>query len=101
MITYRTLPTNVNNYPALIVGDRLQKAINYLHNTNAPFGTRGTKMADLEAVRVEAITLWELLWNDFGGIDNAEADRLRQEIRDTYENAVIRLRAKRGQTTRA
>lgn len=101
MITYRTLPTNVNNYPALIVGDRLQKAINYLHNTNAPFGTRGTKMADLEAVRVEAITLWELLWNDFGGIDNAEAARLRQEIRDTYENAVIRLRAKRGQTTRA
>lgn len=101
MITYRTLPANVNNFPALIVGDRLQKALNYLHNTNAPFGTRGTKMADLEAVRVEAITLWELLWNDFGGIDNAEAARLCKEIRDTYENAVIRLRAKRGQTTRA
>ena len=98
MITY---PTNVNNYPALIVGDRLQKALNYLHNTNAPFGTRGTKMADLDAIRAEAITLWNLLWVDFGGIDNAEADRLRQEISNAYENAVLRLRTKRGQTTRA
>lgn len=101
MITYRTLPANVNNFPALIVGDRLQKALNYLHNTNAPFGTRGTKMADLDAARVEATLLCMILWKDFGGIENAEADRLRQEIRDTYENAVIRLRAKRGQTTRA
>ena len=101
MIAYRTSPTNANNYPALIVGDRLQTTINCLHNTNRPFGTRGTKMADLDALRIEATTLCNLLWHDFGGIEPTEAIRLLQEIRDTYENATIRLRAKRGQTIRA
>lgn len=101
MITYRTSSTNANNYPALIVGDRLQTTINYLHNTNAPFGTRETKMADLDALRTEATTLCNLLWHDFGGIEREEAIRLLQEIRDTHENAVIRLRAKRGQSIRS
>ena len=101
MITYRTSPTNVNNYPALIIGDRLQKALNYLHNTNTAFGARVTKTSDLDAVRAEAVTLWSLLWTDFSGISYTEADRLRQEISNAHEHAVLRLRTKRGQTTRA
>jgi hypothetical protein len=102
MITYKNHPSaSANNYPALIVGNRLQMAITYLHNTNNRFGSRGITIKRLDAVHAEAATLWGLLWTEFDGIDNTEAHRLRNEIRNAYENAVIRLRAKRGQTTTA
>jgi len=102
MITYKNNPSaSANNYPALIVGNRLQMAINYLHNANTTFGSKGLTIKDLDAVRVEAITLRYLLYGDFDGIDSVEAERLRQEIANAYANAVDRLRAKRGQTTTA
>ncbi len=96
MITYKNHPSaSANNYPALIVGNRLQMAINYLNNATH------TCIKDLDAARAEADTLWYLLWTDFDGIDSAEANRLRQVIANAYENAVVRLRAKRRQTTTA
>lgn len=99
MITYT--PTNTRNGAALIIGSRLQSTLNYLHNTAQPFGVGGRSIRDLDAARTEAITLWHLLWVDFAAIDNAEADRLRQEIASAYENAAIRIRSKRGRTTTA
>ena len=100
MITYKTQPNNANNYPALIIGNRLQKALDFLHNAG-PNGHRRITMADLLRNHAEAITLWSILWADFDGIDHREADRLRVEIHSAYAHAVIRLRSKRGRTTTA
>jgi len=97
MITYKT----ANNHPALIVGNRLQKTLNYLHNSNTPFGFANVTIKKLTDAWTECRTLWALLYSDFDGITETEADRLREEIHSAYANAVTRIRAKRGQTTTA
>ena len=97
MITYRTQPTDSAYVYVATIGKRLQAELTYLHTASLG-NARIAKQDDLHRAYASAVTLFYVLWDDFGAIDAPEANRLRNEIDRAYTEATARISHKRKGT---